>query len=150
IKYTLQQQYNGVSTPQLAIVSPIAFEDLSAKQDLPDGKTENENLLVYTQAMKEVAANNQVLFVDMYTPFKRLFDKGDQQWTIDGLQLNEEGYEKFSLLLADAVFGKEKVKDNELRESVHAAVMEKNWMWHKDFKMPNGVQAYGRRYDPFG
>jgi len=150
VKYTLQQRYNGVSTPQLALVSPIAFEDLSAKYDLPDGKRENENLLLYTQAMKEVADSNQVLFVDMYTPFKKLFDKGDQQWTIDGLQLNDEGYKKFSLLLTDAVFGKEKVKDNSLRESVHAAVMEKNWMWHKDFKMPNGVQAYGRRFDPFG
>lgn len=150
IKYTLQQHYNGVSAPQLAIVSPIAFEDLSAKYDLPDGKRENQNLALYTQAMKEVAETNKVLFVDMYTPFKKLFDKGDQQWTIDGLQLNDEGYQKFSLLLTDAVFGKEKVRDDSHRTLVHEAVMEKNWMWHKDFKMPNGVQAYGRRYDPFG
>ena len=33
---------------------------------------------------------------------------------------------------------------------VHAAVMEKNWMWHNDIKIPNGVHVYGRRYDPFG
>ncbi|WP_353195800.1 PVC-type heme-binding CxxCH protein [Parapedobacter defluvii] len=150
VKYTLQQRYNGVSTPQLALVSPIAFEDLSAKYDLPNGKRENDNLLLYTQAMKAVADSNQVLFVDMYTPFKKLFDKGNRQWTIDGLQLNDEGYKKFSLLLADAVFGKKKVKYDSHRALVHAAVMEKNWMWHKDFKMPNGVQAYGRRYDPFG
>ena len=30
IKWTLKQKYNGVSAPKLAIVSPIAFEDLSA------------------------------------------------------------------------------------------------------------------------
>src|SRR5688572_22111994 len=29
IKHTLHQKYNGISIPQLAIVSPIAFEDLS-------------------------------------------------------------------------------------------------------------------------
>ena len=29
IKHTLSQMYNGKSTPQLAIVSPIAFEDLT-------------------------------------------------------------------------------------------------------------------------
>ena len=29
IKHTLSQKYNGESAPQLAIVSPIAFEDLS-------------------------------------------------------------------------------------------------------------------------
>jgi hypothetical protein len=57
IKHTLRQQYNGVSSPQLAIVSPIAFEDQSAQSDLPDGKRLNENLLLYTEAMKEVAGN---------------------------------------------------------------------------------------------
>src|SRR5699024_11790207 len=38
----------------------------------------------------------------------------------------------------------------EHRELVHAAVKEKNWMWHNDFKIPNGVHVFGRRYDPFG
>ena len=28
--------------------------------------------------------------------------------------------------------------------------MEKNWMWHNDYKIPNGVHVYGRRYNPFG
>src|SRR5690606_16900631 len=36
------------------------------------------------------------------------------------------------------------------RELIHAAVQEKNWMWLKDFKIPNGVHAYGRRFNPFG
>ena len=77
IKHTLAQKYNGTMAPQLAIVSPIAFEDLSGTFDLPNGKTENENLALYTQAMKEVIAQNnlgaeRVLFVDAYTP--------SQQW----------------------------------------------------------------------
>ena len=58
---------------------------------------------------------------------------------------------RFSTLLADEVFGK--VKSSRLkrnRELVHAAVMEKNWMWHNDFKIPNGVHVFGRRYNPFG
>ena len=37
IQHTLNQKYNGKSRPQLALVSPIAFEDLSAKMDLPNG-----------------------------------------------------------------------------------------------------------------
>ena len=44
IKHTLKQKYNGGSKPQLAIVSPIAFEDLSSKFDLPNGNAENKNL----------------------------------------------------------------------------------------------------------
>ena len=70
IRHSLRQKYNGVSAPQLAIVSPIAFEDLSKKFDLPNGKTENANLMLYANAMKEVAAQNKVLFIDAYTATK--------------------------------------------------------------------------------
>ena len=28
--------------------------------------------------------------------------------------------------------------------------MEKNRVWLNDFKMPNGVHAFGRRYNPYG
>jgi hypothetical protein len=66
IKHSLKQKYNGTSTPQLVIVSPIAFEDLSDQFDLPDGKLQNQNLSLYAQAMKEVAGNNNVLFADTY------------------------------------------------------------------------------------
>ena len=44
----------------------------------------------------------------------------------------------------------ESSEDETNRELVHAAVLEKNWMWHNDFKIPNGVHVFGRRYNPFG
>jgi mono/diheme cytochrome c family protein/glucose/arabinose dehydrogenase/lysophospholipase L1-like esterase len=150
IKHTLSQNYNGRTPPQLAIVSPIAFQDLSGKYDLPDGKQENNNLGLYTEAMEEIAAKNNVHFVDAFTPTKEWFEVSEEPLTIDGSQLNEEGYEKFSVLLVDKVFEKAAAKAEAHRELVHAAVLEKNWMWHNDFKIPNGVHAYGRRYDPFG
>ncbi len=28
--------------------------------------------------------------------------------------------------------------------------MDKNWFWHNDYKIPNGVHAWGRSYNPFG
>lgn len=150
IKHTLKQQYNGSSAPQLAIVSPIAFEDLSGKFDLPDGKQENVNLSLYSAAMKEVAEKNNVLYADVYAVTKDWFGNAKKPLTIDGSQLSEEGYARFAPLLTDLVFGKAPVKAGSQRELVHAAVLEKNWMWHNDFKIPNGVHAYGRRYDPFG
>ena len=27
---------------------------------------------------------------------------------------------------------------------------DKNWLWINDFKIPNGVHVFGRRYNPFG
>ncbi|PLK46069.1 PVC-type heme-binding CxxCH protein [Emticicia sp. TH156] len=150
IKYTLNQKYNGSSAPQLVIVSPIAFEDLSGKYDLPNGVKENENLLLYTKAMKEVADANKILFVDAFTPSKKWYDTTREFLTIDGSQLNEAGYKKLSLLLTDAIFGKTPAKAEANRGLILNAVKEKNWMWHNDYKIPNGVHVYGRRYNPFG
>lgn len=150
IQHTLSQNYNGEAPARLAIVSPIAFEDLSDRYDLPDGQQENEHLELYTEAMREVAARHDVLFVDVFNPTQEWFESGSEELTIDGSQLNEEGYARFAKLLADRVFGQEAATAEEHRELVHEAVLDKNWMWHNDYKIPNGVHAYGRRFDPFG
>jgi len=150
IKHTLSQKYNGNAAPQLALVSPIAFENLSGKYDLPNGKTENANLLLYTQAMKEVAAKNKVHFVDAFSPSKIWLDDPATELTIDGTQLTNAGYAKFGPFLANEVFGKTSIIAPSNKAAVYAAVKEKNWMWHNDYKIPNGVHVFGRRYDPFG
>ncbi len=150
IKHTLSQNYNGNASPQMAIISPIAFEDLSASRDLPNGNKENENLALYTKAMKEVSEKNKVLFVDAFEPSKKWYSSSSEPLTIDGSQLNEEGYKKLAVLLADQVFGKSTTKAEQHRSLIHEMVMEKNWKWHNDYKSPNGVHVYGRRYNPFG
>ena len=150
VQHTLNQKYNGTSVPQLALISPIAFEDLSLKMDLPDGVKENQNLALYTQAMQEVAMAEGVLFLDAFDPSIKWYDVEPEAVTADGFQLNDLGYRKFAVLLADNLFGGDKKTNRENEELVHAAVLEKNWFWHNDFKIPNGVHAYGRRYDPFG
>ena len=149
VSHTLTQKYNGRSAPQLALVSPIAFENLSDTQDLPDGTKENRNLALYSTIIKEVADSNNIVFVDAFNPSSDWMEESDEPLTIDGLQLNALGYEKFSLLLADKVFGEEQ-RRSENWELVHAAVQEKNWVWHNDFKIPNGVHVFGRRFNPFG
>jgi hypothetical protein len=37
VKHTLGKAYNGKAAPRLVLVSPIAFEDLTGKRDLPKG-----------------------------------------------------------------------------------------------------------------
>ena len=150
IKHSLSQQYNGNSAPRLVLVSPIAFEDLSAKYDLPDGKKENANLLLYTRAMKEMAEKHKVGFVDAFTPSKQWLDNPKTDLTIDGSQLTDEGYAIFGPFLADKIFGIGPISSMGSNQSVYDAVMEKNRIWHNDHKIPNGVHVFGRRYDPFG
>ena len=150
IEHTLKQQYNGTSRPQLALVSPIAFEDLSSKMDLPNGVNENINLALYTEAMRAVAAADSVLFVDAFTASKTWYADNEEDLTGDGFQLNDIGYQKLSQLLGDEIFGKTKNRLEDNQQLVNDAVKEKNWFWHNDYKIPNGVHAYGRRYNPFG
>ena len=149
VKHTLAQRYNGKTAPQLVLVSPIAFENLSGKYDLPNGMVENLNLRTYTLAMKEVAAKNKVLFIDAFTASKPWLDDPSSELTIDGAQLTNAGYARFGPFLADEIFGK-KNSTSQHRDAVYAAVTEKNWMWHNDYKIPNGVHVFGRRYNPFG
>lgn len=150
VRHTLSQIYNENGETELVIVSPIAFEDLSGLYDLPAGMKENENLRLYTDAMREIAERHDVHFVDVFRPTKNWFDSGEKQLTIDGSQLNDDGYRRFSELLADAIFGRIDASSEEYREMVHTTVLDKNWMWQKDYKIPNGVHAYGRRFEPFG
>ena len=149
IQHTLSQKYNSHSSPQLVLLSPTAFEDLSGQFDLPDGKTENSNLSLYTTAMRDIAAKNNLPFVDAFAPSREWYQSSAAPLTIDGAQLNDAGYQKLATLLADRIFG-DTTPAEPHRELVHSAVMEKNWFWHNDFKIPNGVHVYGRRYEPFG
>lgn len=150
IRHTKEQKYNGISSPQLAIISPIAFEDLSNLMDLPNGIEENKNLALYSKAMAEIAKKEEVLFVDAYAITTMWYKESDSPLTADGFQLNDSGYQKFATYLADAVFGKKDKMELANYTMVQDAVLEKNWMWHNDIKIPNGVHAYGRRFDPFG
>ncbi|WP_297335408.1 PVC-type heme-binding CxxCH protein [Algoriphagus sp.] len=144
------QSYNGESPPKLVLVSPIAFEDLSGTKDVPDGKSENENLRQYSEVMREVAQKHQIPFVDAYTASQNWYRFSEEPLTIDGSQLTEEGYKFFAETLANGIFGRTGRKAESQIDAVHQAVMEKNWMWHNDYKIPNGVHVFGRRYDPFG
>ena len=150
IRHTLGQKYNGSTPVQLAVISPVAFEDLSALKDVPKGEKENENLRLYTRAMAEVCAYHDVRFVDAWTPSRAWYRAADQPLTIDGSQLNDEGYRKFASFLADKIFGSHPPRAEQHRALIRDAVNEKNWMWLNDYKIPNGVHVFGRRFEPFG
>ena len=70
---------------------------------MPNGEKENANLAMYAEAIKEIAAKNNIPFVDVFTPSKKWFATGEQL-TSDGSQLNDEGYKKLGNLLAAKVW----------------------------------------------
>ncbi|PHI19357.1 dehydrogenase [Lewinellaceae bacterium SD302] len=150
VKHTLAQQYRATKPVKLTLVSPIAFEDIeSADEHYPDGKKENEHLELYTNIIQEVASEFDLPFIDLFHPSQLWYFEA--QMTTDGLQLNEKGYQKLASYLGEAIFGGTiQAEQAERRDAVHAAVQDKNFFWHNDFKIPNGVHAYGVRYNPYG
>lgn len=149
VQHTLSQKYNGKHIPQLALVSPTAMQDFSGEFSVPDGKEGNQNLELYATAMKEVASANGALFVDAFTTSAQWFAASDEKLTVDGALFNDDGYRKLAPWLADSLFTGA-TPNQSIRDAVTAAVQEKNFMWLNDFKVPNGVHVYGRRYNPYG
>ncbi len=150
LKRTSQTAYNAVAPPQVVLISPIAVEDRSGELDVPNGEERNAALVRYVEAMKKVAGNNDVLFVNVFDPSRRWYQKSKDPLTNDGTFLNELGYRKLGAYLADVLAGPAKAESTGQRERVRRAVLDKDWFWLNDFKIPNGVHAYGQRFDPFG
>ena len=73
IKVSTTTKYNGKAAPQLVLLSPIAHEDLK-NPHITDGKKNNENIKLYTDAMAELAGKHGVVFVDLFTPSKQLYE----------------------------------------------------------------------------
>ncbi|MEX2213223.1 MAG: PVC-type heme-binding CxxCH protein [Phycisphaeraceae bacterium] len=150
VNHTLSQKYNGEKGPQLVLISPTAIQDLSATLDVPNGRITNMNLAAYASAMNAVAEDNWVPFVDAYSASLKWYKETKQPLTTDGALLNDAGYQKFSALLVDRIFGDTPAKAGSHREKVMELVKDKNWLWINDFKIPNGVHVFGQRYNPFG
>jgi mono/diheme cytochrome c family protein/glucose/arabinose dehydrogenase/lysophospholipase L1-like esterase len=150
VDHTLKQTYNDKAAPQLVLVSPTAFQDLSVKYGTPNGITQNANLALYTKAMEDVAAARQVPFVNLFAPTSAWFVKGSAALTRDGALLTDEGYAKLAPLLVDQLFGASKPVSKASAAELKKAVADFAWMWLSYYKIPNGVHVYGRRREPFG
>ncbi len=150
VKHTLSKAYNGQEAPRLVLVSPIAFENLSAKRDLPDGVRENANLALYSAAIEKVAKAHGLTFVDLFTPTRELYAKVEQPFTINGFAPTEAGYRELAQILANGLYGHQSHQSKADPAKVHAAVKQKDWFWNNDYNLVNGVHSHGQRYNPYG
>ena len=150
VQHTLSKAYNGKEAPRLVLVSPIAYEDLSDRQDLPNGEKENATLALYAAAMEAVAKKYSLTYVDLFTPTKQLYASTDDPFTTGGFIPTDAGYGQLAEILADGLYGPQARQSKADPATVHAAVKEKDWFWNSDYHILNGVHTHGQRYNPFG
>ena len=156
LKAHLAKQYNGKTPPRLALVSPIAHEKL-ARLTHVDVDARNRELARYTEAMRRVAARNNVAFADLYTPTKKAMEAASTPLTINGIHLNEHGDRIVAGLLMAALGFEEAgaaapkaAANTKAVEALRKSIDEKNQQFFFRFRPVNGEYVMGRRFEPFG
>lgn len=150
VDHTLSRSYerNGDQAPQLVLATPIAMEQ-NRNYLLPDAEKRNEVLNQYAEAVRQVAAEKKVGLLELFTPTHQWFQQADEPLTINGVHLSKSGYRQLAAEMMAQLFGRKSqpITDDSL---LHQAVQDKAWFWRNDYRMLNGVHAYGRRWAPFG
>lgn len=149
VDHTLSLSYErNDSAPKLVLATPIASE-LVAGYFLPDADKRNILLKAYADAVKDVAAEKKIGFVDLFTPSLAMFQQSAEPMTINGVHLTSAGYQALAPVLMQKLFSStvETVDSDSL---LYKAVQDKAWFWRNDYRMLNGVHAYGRRWAPYG
>ncbi len=141
-------KYNGKAAPRVVLLSPIAHEDLKDPH-ITDGKQNNVNIKLYSDAMAELAGKHGALFVDLFNPTQALYKSAGHPLTINGIHLSDEGYRQLAPVLDRALFGPPASTKADMK-ALHAAVQEKNLQFFYDYRAVNGCYIYGGRRAPFG
>lgn len=136
-------KFNGESASRIVLFSPIAHEDLGDPL-MPDGSQNNANLALYAEAIKQVAAEKDVAFVDLFTTTQALYSKADSPLTINGVHPFPEGNRRIGEVIATAIAGKP-VSSTPAMEPLRQAVMNKDWHWHNRFRATDENDIWGGR-----
>ena len=149
VDHTRSRSYSrGGQAPRLVLATPIAMQQ-HPDYFLPDAGARNALLKKYADVVRAVANEKQVGFVDLFTPTEAWFRETNAPLTINGVHLSAEGYQKLAPVLMQQLFG-DKVQVAADESLLHKAVQDKAWFWRNDYRMLNGVHAYGRRWAPYG
>lgn len=142
----LDHKYNDRSAPQLILVSPIAHENVGGSY--PDGVEHNKSLALYTDAMKDVAGQMKIGFIDLFQPsLKKTKEKNHKLITIDGIHLTDSGYSDAAGWMSEAL-GLTYDRTS-LSPLIKFSVIKNQHFFYR-WRAVNGEYIYGRRKEPFG
>lgn len=135
---------------QIVLVSPIANWSRQDPNPSDRIKQHNDNLKLYADAMRGIAAKHGAPFVDLFTQSFAMYMTPPEATTINGIHLNELGDQVVGGWLDRALFGSRPTVEWASLEKLKAAVNEKNLQFFYDYRAVNGYYIYGGRKNPFG
>lgn len=130
--------FSGHGAPRIVLFSPFALQKI-ANPSLPPTEERNTQLQNYAAAMSEVAAAKGVAFVDLFAPTVKGLPEGG---TLDGLYVTSKGDKAIAEAAFKALTGNAAPQVN---EKLRAAILDKNWEWHKRYRTVDGYNIYGGR-----
>ncbi|MEM7015185.1 MAG: PVC-type heme-binding CxxCH protein, partial [Verrucomicrobiota bacterium] len=134
--------FNGESAARVILVSPIPNENI---EGVNAADMNNENIALYADVMKAVAAEQKVGFADVFKALQAT-DK-PIQLTINGCHLNDHGYKRLGAELFAIVFDQDMPK---VDESVREMVLEKNKQYFRRYRPVNTFYYVGGRNKSYG
>jgi putative heme-binding domain-containing protein len=147
LEKTRSAKYDGKQPPRIVLFSPLAHENLSDR-NLPDGKANNARLETYTKAMRDVAEDNGVAFVDLFHLSEGAYLAARQPLTFNGIHLTAEGNRVIAEIIDKTLFGdRPPHKDAISLPKLRQAVNDKDFHWFERYRTTDGFSIYGGRAD---
>ena len=138
------QKYDGRSPARLVFFSPIAHENLR-DPNLPDGSVNNRNLALYTDAMRDVCREKEVVFVDLFAATQRLYATAAKPLTMNGVHLLDEGDRAVADVVMQNLFPGARSAPEPALERLRQAVLDKNDHWFSRYRVIDGYNVFGGR-----
>ena len=133
------KSFNGESAPQIVLISPIANENI---RGVPAGDRNNANIQLYADAVGAVAAETEVGFVDVFQSTAAIMRSPGHDLTINGVHLNEAGYQAFANMVYQQVIGE---PAGEVTETIRQTVIDKNRQYFRRYRPLNTFYYTGGR-----
>jgi len=135
--------YNGSTPPRIVLLSPIPNENVPGVRA---AERNNGHLRRYTDAMRDVAAEMGVGFVDVFGSLEPLIDAAGDM-TINGCHLNDDGYAAFARVLFEGCFG---VAAPSVDEPLREAVVDLERQFFRRYRPLNTFYYTGGRNKDYG
>lgn len=136
--------FNGVSGPRIVLLSPIANENIGG---VPAADLNNANLNLYADTVKEVATEQEVGFVNVFEPTLAAMQSPGSDLTINGVHLNEDGYNLLAETIYEQLFADEAPA---VRDNLRLAILDKNRQYMRRYRPLNTFYYTGGRSKTYG
>jgi len=142
LKEMAEKNFSGKGKVRVVLFSPIAVEQ---NHELVNPIPINANLEKYTAAMKEIAAANHVLFVNLFDPWQSPFHASGLSFSgpSDGMLPVTETDGILAPDIFRKIFGETAPAGN--FEKLRKAIVARNEEWFSRYRTVDGYNIYGGR-----